>query len=272
MALYRTKQDELLESLFLEAEDSEDEDTDDPRDRFIFFGILISMGFLVVMLINTGLIIWLANKPQPTLVRDSITGEAFRVRPSDAPPQESDVLNFVVDKMHRLHTWTGTIPSKQDPGLLVSDPGVIINDKSSSKKITTAAYEASFSLTESIRPSILGQIASQTPQQIFDNDPKSVSTNFYVVLAPRKWIKPKNLGKGRWMVTLIADLEAFSPSHPQGKLVSRFNKDIYITESPEIPLLYPDALPQFLAYLGRSEGFEIENIADTQLGEIRAPR
>ncbi len=246
---------------------------DDPKDKFIFFGIVALFGTAILGVINTLAIGWLAIKPPPTLVRDPIETTAYRVRAADAERTAAEVKRFVVDRMYKLHTWTGTIPSQEQPGLLTQDPGILITGKNvRGQKITTPAFEASFSLTESIRKPIVEKISKQTPQEIFANDPQQMARGTYVLLMPRKWLGPERLKDGRWKMTLISDINAFSPAYPQGRAISKFNKDIYIAETPEVPLLYEDVAYQQLAYYNRYEGFEIDAIVNTTREDIRAPR
>jgi hypothetical protein len=252
----------------------DDAPQDDSKDRIIFFGVLILIGIGVLTLINSGISAFLLFKAPPSLVRDTRTGEAFQVTPSDPNVREpSEILTFLVDRVRKLHNWTGTIPSKKTPGLLEKDPGMNISGKTSTRRIPTPVYEASFSLAEAIRIPVLEKISTQVPQDIFQNDPANMLSNKYVLLTERYWGQPKQISDNRWETLLIADITMFNPEFPQGKLIGHFNKRIFVSTLPSVPLLVKENPFEFLAYANRKERLVIDSILEYDRGgKVNAPR
>jgi hypothetical protein len=267
MQLLKNKSD-VLEEAF------DDTTQDDPRDRIIFFGVLLLLGIGAFTLLNTIVSAFLLFKAPPSLVRDTRTGEAFQVTPSDPNAREpNEILSFLVDRVRKLHTWTGTIPSKKNPGLLERDPGMNISGKSSTRKIPTPVYEASFSIGEAIRIPILEKISDQVPQDIFQNDPANMLSNKYVLLNERYWGTPKKIADNRWETLLIADINMFNPEFPQGKLIGRFNKRIFVSSLPSVPLLVKENPFEFLTFVNRKERLVIDSVLDYDRGgKVNAPR
>jgi hypothetical protein len=262
MQLLKPKKIDLLDEALDDRSDQEDS-----FGRLIFLGAIALGGMAVFTALNSILLGVLLFKPPPSLVRDTQTGEAYRVKPKDATEREnSEIMAFVVDRVHRLFTWTGTIPNKQHPGLLEQDPGIVVTGKSRSLKIPTSSYEASFSLTEAIRASVIEKMATQVPQDIFHNDPQNMTRNKYVLLKERFWSTPQKIAKGRWQVNLVADITLFNPETPQGRAIGRFNKRIFISTTPEVPLLAKENPFQFLTVSNRKEGLVIDSLVEFERG------
>jgi hypothetical protein len=247
---------------------------EDSKDRIVFFGVLILFGIGALTLLSTIFTAFLLFKAPPSLVRDTRTNEAFQVTPSDPNAREpNEIQAFLVDRIRKLHNWTGTIPSKRTPGLLEKDPGMNISGKSTTRKIPTPVYEASFSLAEAIRIPVLEKISTQVPQDIFKNDPTNMLANKYVLLSERYWGQPKQIAKGRWETLLIADINLFNPEFPQGKRIGRFNKRLFVSTLPSVPLLVKENPFEFLAYANRKERLVIDSILEYDRGgNVNVPR
>lgn len=120
---------------------------------------------------------------------------------------------------------------------------------------------------------MLDKIATQVPQDIFQNDPNNMLGNKYVLLNERYWGRPKLVTDGRWETLLIADINLFNPEFPQGKLIGRFNKRIFVSTLPSVPLLVKENPFEFLAYANRKERLVIDSMLDYDRGgNVNVPR
>ena len=262
MQLLKKNKTDLLREAF------EDSPQEDSRDRVVFFGVIALIGIAAFTGLNMIVTAFILFKAPPSLVRDTRKNEAFQVIPSDPNVREpGEIQAFLVDRIRKLHNWTGTIPSKRTPGLLEKDPGMNISGKSTTRKIPTPVYEASFSLAEAIRVPMLEKISTQVPQDIFQNDPTNMLANKYVLLNERFWGQPKQIANGRWETLLIADINLFNPEFPQGKLIGRFNKRLFVSTLPSVPLLVKENPFEFLAYANRKERLVIDSVLEYDRGE-----
>ena len=266
--LKRKKSPDILDKAF------DDSPQDDSKDRIIFFGVIALIGIGALTGLNLLVTSFILFKAPPSLVRDTTKNEAFQVMPSDPNTREpGEIQAFLVDRIRKLHNWTGTIPSKRTPGLLEKDPGMNISGKSTTRKIPTPVYEASFSLAEAIRVPVLEKISTQVPQDIFQNDPNNMLANKYVLLNERYWGQPKQIANGRWETLLIADINMFNPEFPQGRLIGRFNKRLFVSSLPAVPLLVKENPFEFLAYANRKERLVIDSMLEYDRGEnVNVPR
>lgn len=120
---------------------------------------------------------------------------------------------------------------------------------------------------------MLDKIATQVPQDIFQNDPNNMLGNKYVLLNERYWGRSKLVTDGRWETLLIADINLFNPEFPQGKLIGRFNKRIFVSTLPSVPLLVKENPFEFLAYANRKERLVIDSMLDYDRGgNVNVPR
>jgi hypothetical protein len=238
------------------------------RDSFGFLVLIclgvgaISICLQMLLLVNSFRI---ANKPAPTLVQLS-TGESISVIPIGSGERTPEAIQkFVKDMLAMTFNWTGTIPNP-DPeksGVQIPDSGVEIttqvNGRSMSRRITTAAYEALFAFEAGFRQEFLSQLASLTPEAIFNQEGQ-------VAFIPLQISSPQRVAAGQWKVTVISNLLFMRRGRPLGDLVP-FNKEIYVraVEPPSLDDL-PEGLisPSLAATVARmrASGLEITAIVD----------
>lgn len=245
--------------------EEEREDDSTSRDRLLFYAVLGTATLSALIVFNILLSLIGFFRSPPMLVRDLSTGQAYRVRKTTDPFTDQELENYVSSTLHKLHTWTGLLPSSKFPGVLVKDPGITIRTEGGEGLVTTAAYEASFNLNEAIRSETLLKIATLTPDSIWKNDPKNPASGTTIMLTVRRFMKPRPIDDDRWIVTVFADIQEFSPSYPNGTIISKFNKDIYVSKAVEVPRLYEDNVVQSLAYFARERGLKIDKMQDTTI-------
>ena len=227
------------------------------------------VGFLI--LINLAYTRTLSQKPPGALVQLSDgTSIAVEEKPSyDRDP--AVIRKFVSDSLIYLMNWSSDLPNS-DPvsrfdtsSSAPKDQGVAIKIANGfSKRVTTPAWQASYTLEETFRTEFLQKLAQMTPQEIFTGHKE-------VVLKLRNISEPTPLPdkQGSWTVDVVADLMVYSQENPQGKGVS-FNKRVYV-RSIDVPSP-PDAnnLSSLAAaiYAVRLSGLEITGMRDIQLQEF----
>ena len=132
------------------------------------------------------------------------------------------------------------------------------------KKVTTPAWQASFTLEEEFRTEFLQKLATMTPEDIFAGQKE-------VVLKIREVGYPEILAdtSGAWSVDMVADLMVYSPQTPTGKAVP-FNKRIYVQSIDVPPPPAPETLTPLASaiYAVRLSGLEITGMRDLQLQEF----
>ncbi len=199
----------------------------------------------------------LNKKPPPSLVQLE-TGSAIKVAPlgnSDRTPQV--VSRFVSDTMILMMNWAGTLPPstveeaakpKPDNGIHIGERGLKGN------KVASAAWQASYALSEDFRKEFLKVLASITPQGVFKGKTQ-------VVLVPLSVQSPVKIESGKWKVKMIANLTVFDQGNNLGEVIP-FNKEIFVrsVEAPESPANSIGLAA--VIYQVRSSGLEIYAMRD----------
>ena len=213
----------------------------------------------------------LAQKPPAALVQLS-DGTSIAVQESPSYEREPTVIRkFVSDSLIYLMNWSADLPhtepvSKFDQNTPTPrDQGVDIKiENGLDKKVTTPAWQASFTLEETFRTDFLEKLAKMTPSEIFSGQQE-------VVLKLRNVSHPNPLPdtQGAWSVDVVADLMLYSQSSPQGRAVP-FNKRVYVRaiEAPAPPNSRNLSALAAAIYAVRLSGLEITGMRDIQLKEF----
>ncbi|MEM6255064.1 MAG: hypothetical protein AAF821_19280 [Cyanobacteria bacterium P01_D01_bin.156] len=209
----------------------------------------------------------LAKKPAAALVQLT-DGTSIRVTETPNQQREPEIIRkFVSDSLIYLMNWSADLPaaeptSKFDTAATVpQDTGIEVTLADGfTKKVTTPAWQASFTLEEEFRTEFLQKLATMTPEDIFAGHKE-------VVLKIREVGYPADQDPGSWSVDVVADLMVYSPQTPTGKAVP-FNKRIYV-QSIDVPAPPETLTPLATAiYAVRRSGLEITGMRDLQLQEF----
>lgn len=198
------------------------------------------------------------NKKAPPSLVQLETGSAIKVAPLDSQERTPQVvMRFVSDTMTLMMNWSGKLPPatveeatqpKLDPGVNISNRGL------RGSKIASAAWFASYALSEDFRKDFLKVLASITPSGIFQGRTQ-------VVLVPLSIQSPIKIESGKWKVKMIANLTVFDQGNNLGEVIP-FNKEIFVraVSAPESPSKI-DGLAAVI-YQVRASGLEIYAIRD----------
>jgi hypothetical protein len=219
------------------------------------FGLHLITFFLLVLIY--GSYSQLNKKPPPSLVQLE-TGKSVKVAAlgnSDRTPQV--VSHFVSDTMTLMMNWSGNLPPtnveestkpKPDKGISIGERGLRGN------KVTSAAWQASYALSEDFRKEFLKMLADMTPPGVFKSKTQ-------VVLVPLSIQSPIKIEEGKWKVKMIANLTIFDQGNNLGEVIP-FNKEIFVraVEAPESPTNINGLAA--VIYQVRASGLEIYAIRD----------
>ncbi len=190
----------------------------------------------------------LANQKTPTLVQQ-VDGRAFTVRSADYYYREPELIRrFVSDWAVMTFTW-GKLPGDQRQTI---DKGIEV---AGNKRVSTAAWEASFALAPDFRDAFLQQMATDVvPEGVFDGKVSAI-------LVPQQISPPQSAGEERWQVDLIATRILFDDTNPAGYTVP-FNRRFFVRaiEPPHQPLIQNAADYQRVVYRMLEGGVQIEEI------------
>ena len=238
----------------------------------LLIGNLLASSLVAFLIfINLAYTRMLAQKPPAALVQLS-NGASIAVEERPYYEREPEVIRkFVTDSLIYLMNWSADLPntepiSKFDPTARPPrDQGVAIKlENGSAQKVTTPAWQASFTLEEEFRVEFLRKLAQMTPNEIFTGQKE-------VVLKLRNVTQPNPLPdqQGAWSVDVVADLTLYSQQTPQGKAVP-FNKRVYVRSIAVPPPPNPKHLTPLAAaiYSVRLSGLEITGMRDIQLQEF----
>ncbi|MEL6936081.1 MAG: hypothetical protein AAFO59_05370 [Cyanobacteria bacterium J06607_17] len=225
----------------------------------------------ILILSNVSYTRHLAKKPAAALVQLT-DGTSISVTETPNHDREPEVIRkFVTDSLIYLMNWSADLPSSEPTSKFDSttnapqDAGVDVTlDEGFTKKVTTPAWQASFTLEEEFRTEFLQKLATMTPEEIF-------AGNKEVVLKIREvgYPAPQTDTPGAWSIDVVADLMVYSPQTPTGKAVP-FNKRIYVQSIDVPPPPAPNTLTPLAAaiYAVRLSGLEITGMRDLQLQEF----
>ncbi len=215
------------------------------------FGLHLITFFVLLLLY--GSYSQLNKKAPPSLVQLE-TGKSIKVAPLDSLERTPQViLRFVSDTMTLMMNWSGTLPPStvEEAAKPKPDPGVNIRNR---RLVASAAWQASYALSEDFRKEFLQVLASITPSGVFQGKTQ-------VVLVPLSIQSPIKIADGKWKVKMIANLTVFAQERNLGEIIP-FNKEIFVRAvvPPESPNQV-DGLAAVI-YQVRSSGLEIYAIRD----------
>jgi hypothetical protein len=206
---------------------------------------------------NTLWIAKLARRPAPTLV-ELVDGRSIQVGAEASLYRSPQAIKqFVGEIATMLFTASGTVAAdpmapkrdvkpKLDPGVEIAGSGI-----RGKKKVTSAAWEASFALSEDFRATFLAKMAEITP-------PGAFSGTAQTMLAISYLSEPEPLEPGKWRVKMVANLYTFMGGDRLGQAVP-VNKEVYVKAvyvQPQ-PLSESATEIQRAVYNARASGLEI---------------
>ena len=229
-------------------------------------------GFVAVLIMaNLAYTRLVAKKPAAALVQLT-DGTSIAVGEMANHERDPEIIRkFVTDSLIYLMNWSADLPyteptSKFDTGATApKDVGVDIElENGFTEKVTTPAWQASFTLEEAFRTEFLQKLAKMTPNDIFAGG-KEVVLKIREVSPP----EPVEGEPGKWSIDVVADLMLYSPDAPEGRAIS-FNKRIYVQaiDVPSPPA--PDSLTPLSTaiYSVRLSGLEIYGMRDLKIQEF----
>jgi hypothetical protein len=236
---------------------------------FVVGGIALNSVVLVLVFTITAKVGKIADTPPPTLVQlaDGSSITATTLGNKERSPQV--VQNFVQSTLVKMFTWNGTKPilALDQVGKPMPDNGIDIAVEKGTKRIASAAYQASFALSEDFRKSFMSRVADLTPPDVFFT--RGVSSKTSVILLPLQVGAPRKLQDGEWSVPIVANLMFIGGRYSASGEVIPFNKEIFVraVEIPKFSNNGSDETSQII-YLARQSGLEIYAIRDLQRGAL----
>ena len=206
----------------------------------------------------------LARKPAPSLVQLN-DGEAIAVQAMGSLERDPAVIQrFVTDSLILLMSWHNNLPAGRDDygnlGEPIEDQGVEVTDGNGDRRrITTSAFQASFTFNEGFRQELVQLLAEMTPEAVFTSKVQSLLM-FQAVTQP-KLIEP-----GKWSLSVVGYLVQSKTGHADTQRIP-FNKEVIVKAVDTPPLPGDGALssPLEAAVSGiRQAGLEIELMQDLQ--------
>ncbi len=161
------------------------------------------------------------------------------------------IKNYAKQVLSLLFTWNSNISNSES-----KDPGIRL---SNGEKVTTGTWEASFAISEKFRVPFLKGVAKLTPDEIFSGKAQSVLTFEHIS-------NPTTIDRGKWKLSIVANLLIITASHPEG-IILPFNKTI-IVEAIEVstdPLPSETSAIQKAVYQLKEKGLQITEIRDLDL-------
>lgn len=208
----------------------------------------------------------LARKPAPSLVQLT-NGETIAVRAMGSLERDPAVVQrFVTDSLILLMSWHPRLPASRDRyGNLAeaqTDTGVEVSDaQGNQRRITTTAFQASFTFAEHFRQELVQLLAQMTPEGVFSGKAQTL-------LMFQAVTQPESLGPGRWSVSVVGHLVYSKTGSAETQRIP-FNKQVIVRAVDTPPLPHDGALasPLEAAVQGiRQAGLEIEQMQDLEPG------
>jgi hypothetical protein len=211
---------------------------------------------------NTIWIAKLARKPSPTLV-ELVDGRSIQVGAEASLYRSPQAIQYFVSQIATmLFSASGTLeatPAVSQKAVKPKlDPGVELTGSSfrGKRKVTTAAWEASFALSEDFRSTFLPELAQITPAGAFSGTAQTV-------LVINHLSEPEPIEAGKWKLKMVANLYTFTSGDRVGKAVP-VNKDIYVRAVYVMPQPIPESATEIqrATYNARAAGLEIYRFGD----------
>jgi hypothetical protein len=223
---------------------------------------LISIGIsgltLLLQIIVVGSIVSIARKPAPSLVQLS-DGQAIKVQAVGSDERAPDVVQrFTTDSLIMLMSWSNELPGANGEQKSI-DPGSLVKTKQGEKRITTAAFQSSFTFSDELRDELIKILADMTPADVFKGDVKTTLKFQHVTL-------PTPIGNGKWKISVIATLIQYQRGRGDTIKIP-FNKELTIQaiDTPALPKAgkFANEL-EALVYTIRQAGLEITSMKDIE--------
>jgi hypothetical protein len=236
---------------------------------------LTSIGFsaltLMLQIVVMTNVINIARKPAPSLVQLS-DGQAIKVQAVGNQDRSPEVVqHFVTDSLIMLMSWTNELPGASDDKK-VPDAGALVKIKDGDRRITSPAFQASFTFSEELRAELVKILAEMTPDGVFKGEIKT-TLKFQHVTLPTLVDKDQ---AGKWKINVVATLLQYQ----QGRadiIKIPFNKEIVVQaiDTPQLPKSgkFSNEL-ESLVYSIRQAGLEIvsmKDIAGAESSKISVP-
>jgi hypothetical protein len=228
---------------------------------FLIASVSLQVFAFLLAIANWGAVSELRRKEVPSLVQlDS--GRAIAVAPLGRRERTPAVVQrFATDSMAMLLTMSDRLPAS-GPGEAGrrADPGVPIETEDGRRRVTTAAWEASFALSADFRQTFLQRIAALTPPEVFDGE-------LQAVLVPVRVGAPQRIRDGEWKVALVANSIVVRRGDRGGEAIP-FNKEIFVRaiDAPPPPEATSPLAQQVHAI--RAAGLEIYAIRDLERPDL----
>lgn len=213
----------------------------------------------------------LARKPAPSLVQLN-DGQAIAVRAMGTVERDPLVVQrFVTDSLILLMSWHNNLPAGRDDygnlGEPLEDLGIeVTNGKGDRRRVTTSAFQASFTFSESFRPELLQLLAEMTPEAVFTGKVQSL-------LMFQAVTQPKLIAPGKWSLYVVGYLVQSKTGSADTQRIP-FNKEVIVraVDTPPLPSNGELASPLEQAISGiRQAGLEIELMRDLESAVPVAP-
>ncbi len=192
----------------------------------ISYGMAVAIAISVVLNATNTLQGWkrdeaiatLAAKPPPTLVQTP-DGNSIQVAPIAHNDRTSkSIKKFVKQSFWGLFNMSGKLIDEK--GKLVDDPGRVANQEG--QKVTSVAFvTADGVLSPTYQVYFLAELASITPQEIFDEDLDVVATLRFNSVG-----SPQAISPGHWQVRVVSYLKEKESQYV--RKVTILNRNVYV--------------------------------------------
>jgi hypothetical protein len=229
---------------------------------------LASIGFsaltLILQIVVMGNVINIARKPAPSLVQLS-DGQAIKVQAIGNQDRSPEVVqHFVTDSLIMLMSWTNELPGGSDDKK-ITDAGALVKLKDNERRITSPAFQASFTFSEELRTELVKILAEMTPDGVFKGEVKT-ALKFQHVTLPTPVDKDQS---GKWKINVVATLLQYQQGRADTVKIP-FNKEIIVQaiDTPSLPKAgkFSNEL-ESLVYSIRQAGLEIISMKDIEGAE-----
>jgi hypothetical protein len=245
------------------------------------FVALCSLGTLIVSSVGLFISIFalstanrIANKPLPVLVQ-TLNGKNIKIEAlSDRERSPKAIKFFVTTALTNIFTWRVhyLASSPDEPQVKKIDPGVPVEVAgTSSLKIPTSVWGASFAISDEFRKDFLGKDLAPLITQL-----KIIQGSSYVAFIPSIIqdlieVKSNNYTEKLWMVKVVGNLVVKTNADVPETMIP-FNKDVYVRAvDPPIPPeagVDPESDLQAVIAIARSKGLEIYGMEEFSAQKI----
>jgi hypothetical protein len=242
--------------------------TEKGKKNVVAMFALTSIGFsaltLILQIVVVSNVMSIARKPAPSLVQLS-DGQAIKVQAVGSQERSTEVVQqFVTDSLIMLMSWTNELPAASGEQK-VADPGSLVKTKQGDKRITSSAFQASFTFGEGLREELVKILADMTPVEVFKGNTKT-TLKFQHVTLPTLVDKDQ---MGKWKINVVATLIQYQQGRGDTIKIP-FNKEIIVQaiDTPDLPKggKFSNEL-ESLIHTIRQAGLEIVSMKDIEGAE-----